>query len=66
MTFKEIRKRCKFRKIHRERPTSSSLRLDERCTLKGRCSPDNCIFMMDAGGKEDDQNADRKKIKKNH
>lgn len=63
MEFNEMRKRCKFRKTHRERPTSSSLRLDDRCALSGRCSPSNCIYMMDTGGKEDDQNADKKKAR---
>lgn len=58
-----MRKRCLFHKTHGERKSSSGLRFEELCTLRGRCSPDNCIF-NDAGGKSDDQKADRKKTGK--
>lgn len=55
-----MRKRCKFHKTHGIRETSSGLRFDELCTLRGKCSPSNCIYTVDAGGKENDQSADNK------
>ena len=63
MEFNEMRKRCKFHRTHGERMTSSGLRFEELCSLRGKCSLENCVYNMSAGGNEHEQRTSTKKAR---